>query len=183
MQKANAILLSTALMFMLSGCAVSSLSVLTDYDEDADFSQYKTYYWSDSFQHDNAEDEPLFYNSLIQKRLKSAIAKEMEGRGYVLDATNPDLLIDSRVIVEQHNDQRTYGYSPYMWYYPGTYQTSSQRKEGGVIVELIDTRRAQLVWQGFAPDVLRQEEKDKQQEIRDAVTMIFSKFEHRAGGG
>lgn len=182
MRRMEILLLITTLMLTISGCAVS-LSVLTDSDEDADFSDYRTYYWSDDFQRENGAEEPLFYNSLIQKRLKSAIAREMEARGYEQDAENPDLLVDSRVIVEQRNDLNTYAYSPYYywWYYPGPYQTSSQRKEGGVIIELIDPERAQLVWQGYAPDVLRQEEKDKQQEIRDAVSMIFSKYDHRAG--
>lgn len=164
----------------ITSCVVSSYSVITDYDHDATFTNYKTYYWSDEFQGESNKD-PLFYNSLTKKRLKTAIESEMEGRGYVLDSTNPDLLINSRVIVEQKNSTRNNYGGPYSWYYyPYTPSyTSSQSKQGGVIVELVDKDRRQLVWQGYAPEVLETNTKDKQEEIRAAVSMIFSKYEYR----
>ncbi|MEQ8471266.1 MAG: DUF4136 domain-containing protein [Marinoscillum sp.] len=164
----------------ITGCAVSPYSVITDFDQDADFNQYKSYYWSDEFQSENGKD-PLFYNSLTKKRLKTALESEMKGRGYVLDASDPDLLVNSRVLVEQKSNQSSYAYSPYSYYYyPFAPTTStSQRKQGGVIIELIDKDRRQLVWQGYAPEVLETNTKNKQEEVRNAVSMIFSKYEHR----
>lgn len=172
----------------LVGCTVSSTAVVTDYDRDASFNDYQTFYWSDDFymeQNGNGgEDEPLFYNTLIKKRLKKAIKSELEGRGYRLDESNPDLLVDSRVVVQQKNINRGVNY-PYYPYYYGWYNSAGsteQRKEGGVVVELIDKDRRQLVWQGFAPDVLREQTKDKQEEIREAISKIFAKYEYRAEG-
>lgn len=165
----------------ISSCSVSQYSVITDHDQDADLNEYKSYYWSDEFQNENGKD-PLFYNSLTKKRLKTAIESEMEGRGYVLDSSDPDLLVNSRVLVEQKSSQNTYAYSPYAFYYYPFAPTSStsQRKQGGVVIEFIDKDRKQLVWQGYAPDVLETNTKDKQEEIRNAVSMIFSKYEHRS---
>ena len=55
-------------------CSVSSSAIATDYDQDANFNNYKTFYWSDDFQIDSGkEEEPLFFNTLIKKRLKDAI--------------------------------------------------------------------------------------------------------------
>lgn len=168
-------------LLTISSCSISQYSVITDADQDADFNLYKSYYWSDEFQSDQGKD-PLFYNSLTKKRLKSAIESEMKGRGYVLDASKPDLLINSRVLVEEKSNQSTVAYAPYSFYYypfsPNT--TISQRKQGGVIIELIDKKRRQLVWQGYAPDVLETNTKNKQEEIRKAVSMIFADYEHRA---
>lgn len=168
-----------------AGCSVATLSVVIDYDRDARFSNYKTFYWSDDFQMDNGkEEDPLFYNTLIKKRLKIAIEKEMTGRGYVLDKSNPDLLIDSRIIVQQKSaNQSYYPFSPYYHgYYYGYYgsQYPSEHKEGGVVIEFVDRARRQLVWQGYVPDVLHTNTEDKQKEIREAVSLIFAKYEFRA---
>lgn len=170
--------------FVLNSC-VSSLAVVTDYDKDADFASFKTYYWTDDFQHENATgNEPLFYNTLMKKRMKESIDQEMQGRGYVLDAVNPDLLLDARIIVDQTNTTTMYpSYQPFFWgFYPNsTYQTSTQRKEGSLVIEMIDKKAKQLVWQGYSEDAVDPQAKDKEQEVRDAVTKIFSKYEHRAG--
>lgn len=91
------ILLLTSCGILLISCATTS-GVMTDYDREADFSKYFTYYWSDEFQMENSRDgqkEPLFYNTLNKKRLKQAIQKEMEARGYKLSSTNPDLLVNA----------------------------------------------------------------------------------------
>jgi hypothetical protein len=129
-------------------------------------------------------DEPLFYNTLIEKRLKEAVTDEMTGRGYQLNAKDPDLLINTHVLVEQtstsQNNYSGYPYFGYFYYWgnPGS-TTTTQRKEGALVIELIDKDRHQLVWQGYAPDVLQTNTEDKQREIRDAVSKIFAAYEYR----
>ncbi|RED96953.1 uncharacterized protein DUF4136 [Marinoscillum furvescens DSM 4134] len=170
-----------ALLLALSACTMSPYQVITDYDKDATFDHYQTYYWSDEFQNNQNESaDPLFYNSLTKKRLKKAIQKELEGRGYVLDANDPDLLVDARVIVEQTNERSTI-YQPYYYgYYPYSMPVNNaERKAGSVVIDLIDKERRQLIWQGYAPEVVEMDTKDKQAEIRSAVAMIFAEYEHR----
>lgn len=170
---------------IVAGCAVSTGPIVTDYDRDAQFNSYQTFYWSDDFQMQNGKaDDPLFYNTLIKKRLKKAITDEMTGRGYQLDEKNPDLLINTHILIEQTNtSQNNYSGYPYYYYWGWGNQgsmTTTQRKEGALVIELIDKDRHQLVWQGYAPDVLQTNTEDKQREIRDAVSKIFAKYEHRA---
>tara|TARA_R110002096_G_scaffold408205_1_gene607238 strand:- start:740 stop:1336 length:597 start_codon:yes stop_codon:yes gene_type:complete len=174
-------------------CSVSSSAIVTDYDQDANFNNYKTFYWSDDFQMVNGrEEEPLFFNTLIKKRLKVAIRPQMESRGYVMDANHPDLLVDSRIVVQTRNisSGNSYPYFPsyghgyghfgyYGYGYYGGYQSSEEHKEGGVVLEIIDREKRQLVWQGFAPDVLHANNTDKQKEIREAVAKIFTKYQYR----
>ncbi|WP_445731171.1 DUF4136 domain-containing protein [Mariniflexile sp.] len=173
-------------------CSVSSSAIVTDFDQEAQFGTYKTFYWSDDFQMDSGrEEEPLFFNTLIKKRLKAAIRPQMESRGYVMDANHPDLLVDSRIVVQTRNisSGNSYPYFPgyghgyghfgsYGYGYYGGYQSSEEHKEGGVVIELIDVAKRQLVWQGFAPDVLHANTTDKQKEIREAVAKIFAKYQH-----
>lgn len=173
-------------------CSVSSSAIVTDYDRETQFGTYKTFYWTDEFQMDsNKENEPLFFNTLIKKRLKVTIQEQMENKGYVLDKNNPDLLVDSRVVVQTRNMNYSSGGYPYFpsfghgyghfgaygYGYYGGYQSTEEHKEGGVVIELIDMKRRQLVWQGFAPDVLHADTADKQKEIREAVAKIFAKYQ------
>tara|TARA_R110002049_G_scaffold116099_1_gene268421 strand:+ start:19199 stop:19798 length:600 start_codon:yes stop_codon:yes gene_type:complete len=175
-------------------CTVSSSAIVTDYDRDAPFGAYKTFYWSDNFQMESGkEEEPLFFNTLIKKRLKAAIRPQMESRGYVMDANHPDLLVDSRIVVKTKNVNYNSGGYPYFPYYGhgygnfgyygygyyGNYQSSEEHKEGGVVIEIIDRGKRQLIWQGFAPDVLHANTTDKQKEIREAVAKIFTKYQYR----
>lgn len=168
----------------LARCTTTT-SVMTDYDRDTDFSQYTTFYWSDDFQMKNGEnsgEEPLFYNTLVKKRLKQAIQSEMEGRGYVLSTDDPDLLINSHVVVQEKNNyQNNYPY--YYGYYPFGYNNMPARnyKEGDIVIDLIDKNQHQLIWQGYASGVLDTNTKDREEEIREAVSLIFSKYGHRAG--
>lgn len=163
------------------------LTVQTDYDREADFNEYRTFYWSDDFQNQNSEgatNEPLFYNTLVKKRLKQAIQRELEGKGYTLSADNPDLLVGSQVVVEERNTTgNNYPYYPFYFGYYGGFNgtTTNSQKEGDVVVNLIDRTQKQLVWQGYASGVLEMDTEDRQEEINQAVTLILSEYNHRAG--
>ena len=165
----------------------TSYSVLTDYDRDAEFENYTTFYWADEFQQEHShsqEDEPLFYNTLMKKRLKEAVQREMEGRGYVLSRENPDLLVSPQVMVEERiSGSQNYNPGFYGWWYGGPAMNSniSQDKEGDVVIDLIDRRQKQLVWQGYAPGVLETKMKNREETLKNAVTLIFSEYGRRAG--
>ncbi|MEQ9513142.1 MAG: DUF4136 domain-containing protein [Balneola sp.] len=176
-------LLMSSLLFVK---CVPSLSVISDYDRDAEFSDYTTFYWSDEFQQENDNtngNEPLFYNTLMKKRLKQAIEREMEGRGYTLSSTNPDLLVNPQVVVEERSNGQSY--SPYYYGYyrfgPSYNSNTQNAKEGDIVIDLVDREKKQLVWQGYAPGVLETNTKDREENIKNAVTLIFSEYGRRAG--
>lgn len=170
---------------LLVRCVTTS-SIITDYDREADFSQYQTFYWSDEFQMRNGEgeNEPLFYNTLVKKRLKQATQKEMEGRGYTLSSDDPDLLVNAQVVVQEKNaNQNYYPYYHGFYYYGSSFYNGTSRnvKEGDIVIDLIDQNQHQLVWQGYATGVLDTNTKDRQEEIKEAVSLIFAKYGRRAG--
>ncbi len=172
------------LSILLVRCVTTS-SIITDYDREADFSQYQTFYWSDEFQmrSGEGENEPLFYNTLVKKRLKQATQKEMEGRGYSLSKDNPDLLVNGQVVVQEGNANQNYYPYYHSFYYYGPYYNRASRndKQGDIVIELIDQKQHQLVWQGYATGVLDTQTKDREEEIKEAVSLIFSKYGRRAG--
>jgi hypothetical protein len=175
-------------IFLLAGCTATS-SVITDYDREADFSQYRTFFWTDEFQvrNDNENNEgarePLFYNTLNKKRLKQAIQREMEARGYTLSSENPDLLVNAQVLVEERSTNQNYYPSRGLYYWGPVNPTpsSTNKKEGDIVIDLIDQNQHQLVWQGYATGVLDTQTKNREEEIRDAVTIIFANYGRRAG--
>jgi hypothetical protein len=174
------ILLKAFIFAILTSCATTPRSVVIDYDQDARFSDYLTYYWSDEILSESVS-QPLFYNSLIKKRIKSAIQQEMDGRGYVLEEYNPDLFINAHMIVEEKTEMQNYSVSPYRFYYPDNIRTINY-KEGTLVIDLIDRDRRQLVWQGYYKGsfVDAKTPEDRSRAIRDAVSLIFQKYEYRA---
>lgn len=172
----------TIISILLVRCS-PALIVNTDYDREADFSQYETFYWSDEFQqaNGNEENEPLFYNTLVKKRLKQAIQSVLEGKGYTLSESDPDLLVNAQVVVEERNTRQNYPYYGGFYYWGFNNMPVDSEKEGDIVIDLIDQNRHQLVWQGYASGVLDMNTEDRQQEISDAVAMILSEYNHRAG--
>ncbi len=184
---------------IFTACSTTSSSIVTDYDRGAQFNQYKTYYWANEFKEGSKsgkKENPLFFNSLIQKRLKNAIQQKMSAMGYTVDEENPDLLVNATVQIEQDKTTRTTGGYPYAYtpFYPGFghsfghyygfYGTtgtssSSTHMAGGIIIELIDRSERQLVWQGYAPDVLHTDTRDKPKELNEAIASIFSKYDEK----
>lgn len=173
-------LLLPGFLIILTACSPTPRDVVFDYDPEASFREYQTFYWSDEILSENRE-QPLFYNSLVKKRIKKAVESELTGRGYELSEDNPDLLVNAHMIVEEKTEYQNYGASPYRFYYPDNVRVSNY-KEGTLVIDLIDRAQRQLVWQGYYAgsfvDAKTPEEKSRA--IRDAVSLIFRKYEHRA---
>lgn len=172
-------LLILPIIFLIYSCAPTPRQVVIDYDQDARFREYQTFYWSDEILSESA-NQPLFYNSLVKKRIKEAVKSELEGRGYRLDETNPDLIVNAHMIVEEKTEYQNNAYTPYRYYYPDNVRINNY-KEGTLAIDLIDRKMRQLVWQGYYTGqfVDAKTPEDKSRVIRDAVSLIFQKYEYR----
>lgn len=188
-------LMYTIIGIVLAGCSSTS-SIITDYDRNVQFNDYKTYYWADEFKimKQTGEEDPLFYNSLIQARIKNAIQQQMKARGFTLNEEEPDLLVNASVEMEEDKSNRSYSYPyayPYSPFHPGFghsfshfygyygAQGSSSHMAGAIVVQLIDRSKKQLVWQGYAPDILHADTEDKRKELNEAIADIFSRYDER----
>ncbi|MGK7397046.1 MAG: DUF4136 domain-containing protein [Candidatus Cyclobacteriaceae bacterium M3_2C_046] len=168
------------LTVFLFGCAPTPKGVVIDYDQDAVFSEYKTFYWSDEILQDKVE-QPMFYNSLVKKRIKEAVASEMQGRGYEITEQDPDLLINAHMVIEEKTEYQSSPTYSYRYWGPDNIRVSNY-KEGTLVIDLIDRDQKQLVWQGYYTGTFldAKEPEDKSRAIRDAVSLIFQKYQHRA---
>jgi hypothetical protein len=177
---------------LLSSACSSGLTVRSDEDPSANFSQYQTFNFFDPMGIEGG------YNSAIFGELfREAITREMSERGY-RKADNPDLMINVTIRSDDKVSMRTYT-SPYMSgaYYgrPGGAQYGSalgvgvgvssratKTTEASVFIDLVDNEKDRVSWQGVA--VVNVNDKVAQQ-LRDAtftaVNAVFDKYPYKAG--
>lgn len=186
--KALKMLASGSLVTILAACA-SSPAIKSDYDHQADFSRYRTFGYMSPLGTDKAG-----YSTLLTERLKDATRGQMEMRGYVYDAANPDLLVNFNGKLQQKTQVTEVPpppMGPYYGYRSGFYggwpgygwgDTVYQYTEGTLNIDLVDARRKQMVWEGVAVgEVQNPDTATSSQNIDKAVAGIFAKYPFRAG--
>jgi len=182
-------ILGVSIIVMLLG-ACSTMSVVSDYDTNADFSAYSTYRWPDKSEGIRKGDM-LVENPLIYKRVQAAVEKELSAMGYSLRTREgADLIVHVHAGIRK---LKTYEHRPGVefslgggWYRPwwgpyGGYTYVSYYEEGSLVIDLIDARTRDLVWRGMATDIVREYSTPEkmQQDIDKAVGKILSRFPAR----
>lgn len=170
--------------FVLTACATGP-EIRANFDQNADFSAYRTFGFFETLGTDAAG-----YESLVTQTLKSATRREMEARGYTYADTGADLSINFNAKLAQQTRVTQVPAAPMYYGYRrgyyggwGGYDTRvDQYVEGTLNIDIVDARRKQLVWEGVAVGRVT----DKQREQREAaitaaVAEIFAKYPFRAG--
>lgn len=155
----------------------SSSKIISDIDEGADFTQYKTYTWS-AVEDPINRNYPQYDNSLNRERWKNSINVAMENQGYILAEGKADLEVDFHLQFEHnvvpyrnHEDEGENNYFDLKSRY------SYQYDRGIVTIHLIDLKENQIIWQGLATkviDIRMLEEADAN--IQKIVDKIFKKL-------
>ncbi len=87
------ILLLLSIMFV-SMAHAQDAEVRVNTDKNADFSQYKTFYWSAAVSGNAANSQVKSFDAATIDQLKQTIIRKMEAMGYTLQENNPDLLVN-----------------------------------------------------------------------------------------
>lgn len=162
-------LLSVLSLFILSAC--SSVSVNTDYDKKANFAGYKSYAYLK-----NGVDKAQI-SDLDKKRILYAIDEAMTAKSFT-KSENPDVLVSiftqERERVDVYNN---YGFG-WGWrpYWGVGYTTPVTSTEGTLIIDIIDAKTKELVWQGKGSGYLTQNVDKKDARIKEFVTKILEKY-------
>lgn len=187
MKKITILAIPVFFLLLISSCA--SVNVLSDYDSQTDFKEYKSY----AFYKTGIDKAQI--SDLDKKRILRAIETEMDSLGFV-KSDKPDILVsiftNERVEVDVYNGwgygygwgwgwgwPGYYGYyNPYFWG-PGYYGNNvSTRTEGSLYIDLIDTARKELVWQGRGVGTLNSTKniEKKEKRIREFVSQILQQY-------
>ncbi|MBP9794057.1 MAG: DUF4136 domain-containing protein [Flavobacterium sp.] len=162
-------LLSLFGLLLLASC--SSVYVNTDYDKKADFSNYKTYAFLKSGI-DKAE-----ISDLDKKRILYAIDDAMAAKGFT-KSENPDILISIFTKERERVDMyQSYGFS-YGWnpWWGFNYNRPVTTTEGTLLIDVLDAKSKELVWQGKGSGYLTQNVDKKDARIAEFVTKILEKY-------
>nr|WP_299345019.1 DUF4136 domain-containing protein [Allomuricauda sp.] len=175
--------LATLAVMLFASC--SSVRVIADYDQRADFRTYRTFaYYKTGIDRAQISD-------LDKKRILRAIDNEMVNRGFT-KSQQPDILISiftkEREQVDVYNNNWGWGwgwgwggfYNPWLWG-PGWGwggSNVSTRTEGSLYIDFIDARSKELVWQGRGVGTLNNikniEKKEKR--IKEFVSEILEEY-------
>ena len=183
MKKIKSLGLPLLLLVLIASC--SSVRVLSDYDQKANFTGYTSY----AFYKTGIDKAQI--SDLDKKRILRAIESEMSSRGFV-KSENPDLLVSiftkeqERVDVYNNNfgwgGAWGWGYNPWAWG-PGfgwgrggsAVSTSTQ---GSLYIDLIDNKTHELVWQGKGEGTLSNTSNvaKKEERIKQFVSQILEQY-------
>jgi len=182
MKKFKFLALPILALVFLSSC--SSVRVLSDYDQKANFNGYKSY----AFYKTGIDKAQI--SDLDKKRILRAIETEMGSRGFV-KSESPDILVSiftkeqERVDVYNNNfgwgGAWGWGYNPWAWGpgwgWGGGSQVTS-RTQGSLYIDLIDTKSKELVWQGKGEGTLANTNNitKKEQRIQQFVAQILEQY-------
>ena len=167
-----------AWLLLLASCS-PVIEVATAPAADFKLSDYKTF----AFYEVDASGDGLgpAYQPQVDY-LQQEITKQLESRGLTRAASDPDLLINLGVVVNEEvqtretdlrSDPPNYiGQRRYTW--RSKEVEVGRYKEGTVSVHLVDSDRNELVWQGTAEAILRSKPAKLQAQIAEAMEKLFS---------
>ncbi|QFI39105.1 DUF4136 domain-containing protein [Moritella marina ATCC 15381] len=178
-------------LFSLALTACSSVSVSTDYDQEADFSRLNGFNWLPESA--VVEKESAYLNNrIMDERITKAIDKQLVAQGFNF-ASTADFYINYSITAEKKTDIRTYdnysGYGPSWGWGVGyghrgmslsahTETRIDEYQQGSLIIDVIDPKSLELIWRGIGskrlPESTDAAEMDKL--VADVVKSILVKF-------
>ncbi|MCW8934757.1 MAG: DUF4136 domain-containing protein [Gammaproteobacteria bacterium] len=186
------ILLASVTFIILNGC--SSLSVNYDFNEQVDFTKYKTFDWL-PFPKNMKADE------LNRARFVTAVENNLAAKGISQNTSNPDFVIATHFGKENKIDITNWGYTyaPIGYYhgygyrhpgnfgYAGSYASTGgvsvyEYEQGTLILDVVDAKTKKLIWRATAKAIISPASTPEKQteKIRNAVHKILKNFPPKA---
>lgn len=158
-------LLSILFIATLTSC--SSISVTSDYDKNVSFGNYKTY----AYMKNNLDN--IAISDFDKKRIINAIDEVMATKGFT-KSENPDMIIN--IFTKERERIDVYDY--YGWGYPywGGYNSVYTYPEGVLILDFVDNKTKELIWQGQGTGYLTNNVDKKEAVIKDFVNRILAQY-------
>jgi hypothetical protein len=156
---------------LLSATLSLAQQVKTDYDRNADFSQYKTYSWEKV-----QTQDPLLVN-----RIKEAVNADLMAKGWMPVESGGNVAIVAMEMTKNHQTLNTY-YDGFGggWGWGGGFgdaTTSTENyKVGTLVVDLFDANTKKLIWRGSSSDTLSDKSGKNIKTLDKGVQKMFDHF-------
>ena len=155
--------------------------VRIDYDHKCDFSRYKTYSWA-------ALPETQFPNQLMQERIVGMVEEALAAKHLTRVEKNGDILVGFQMNVAEQPQFTTFsnGWGPGWgngWdggWSSGISTTTTQTiLLGTLIVDLTDSHKNQLIFQGTSSDTISSRPTKNIRRFQEGIERMFAKYPPR----
>jgi len=161
-----------ALLFLTS---CQSVRVVADYDKAAPFNSYKSF----GFHKEGVDRAEI--SDLDKRRILKAIETSLLEKGFTKSET-PDLLVNFFTKEKQQVNIYNNNFNSFGWGwgwggpYFGTQYNVSNSTQGTLYIDLIDTKRKELIWQGIGRGNISTSVKYKDERINEFVASILREY-------
>src|SRR3954447_21641252 len=167
-----------AAVSLVAAVAGFAQHVQTDFDHQANFAQYKTFFWQEI-----KPGAPLW-----DSRIKSAVDAQLDAKGLTQVADRGDIAI---VAIKTSQTQRTlqtfYDGFGGGWRWRGfggfgeSTTTEQDYQEGTLVIDLYDGKTKQLIWRGSTESVLSDKAEKNEKTLDKGVAKMFKDFPPGSG--
>jgi hypothetical protein len=175
------------LILGLSGC--QSFNVRTDWDPTVGLADFQRYFWLEPPVREDVD--PFADNTLLRKRVRFAIENALATRGFIASEARGDadflvtysVILEERLRVDGYSTTTGVGYRGRPYGFGSIHSTSSVRayQESTLIIDFLDPGSDDLVWRGWATQVVRTRDRGKGSKNLDAgVQAIIKAFPPKA---
>jgi len=170
-------LCSMAVAILTLGACASGPTIRSFEHDGVDLSRYQTYGF---YEHPSGDAGA----NAVPHFIKAAISREMQNRGYQHRGDGPDLLVNFHL---QTEDKETVSTSPASYFgWRGGYHWAanpvrddaiSSYTQGTLNIDIIDRSRNELVWEGVAIGIIKDESLENPEPAINAVmAQIFERY-------
>lgn len=165
------------LSLLIISCS-EKIRVYTDMDSSRDVRTFTSYQW-EQVKDVETGNNPIYYNELNDKRIKTEVNAQLKNKGYELIDGETQLIVHYHIVITNET-----AYRDMTSYYHGARWTQNDReaytlREGTLIIDFMDAKTNELVWRGYAISVLDEFRPDlAEAKFREAITKIFQEFPH-----
>lgn len=161
--------------------------VKSDYDKNANFSEYTTYSFGGW-----EKDSDKILTSFDKKRITDAMAYELNSRGMSYVESGGDAVITLFIVVNQKTSTTAYtDFNGGMGYYgrrgwgrgyggmgisASTTYSQNDYLEGTFVVDMYDSSSKELVWQGIITSVVKEKPEKREKSIPRKVKKLMKKY-------
>jgi len=163
---------------LIASCSSSS-KVKYDYDPEVNFVSLKTFDWmKQPASSGGGVKAALARNTLLDKRIKNAVNRQLTAKGLKQDSSNPDFVIAYHVGVEDKVDVRDWGYTYAIrgryWGVRTRGVEVHQYKEGTLILDFVDAKTMELLWRAAGSGAAKENPTPK--EVEKSINKAIAKF-------
>lgn len=168
---------------LLVGC--TSIPVKYDYDRQANWSSYRTYDWYAASPQAKQKAAGVD-NPLMDRRVRQSVEKVLATRGYKQEKqAEPDFLVTYYPVYHNRSVVSAttlggwgWGFRPFGVGVSTQFREVRNYKDGTIVLEVVDNKTKQLVWQGAGEGVITEEmdPREVDEQIEEAVKQILDRF-------